>query len=133
MPYLVQWLILIFCGVLISFSMTYVTCQKFDIGAASLTGFIWSIPIFVVLVIFTTEIYGIKFIVKDYFSSAFSMFGEHYEFIGLVYALLLVNAVGICYMFYANSTNGVCNKSKDELAQFKLDLEKKLKEKQAKK
>ena len=110
-------------GIGLSILISTLTCNKTNVYLSTYEGFSWGIPILLVYWLLNSE-YTQFFL--PIFSEPMKMVSQQPEFIGKIYAMLLITCV-VTAKLYHTTDIAICVPSKDELKEFEEKLANELK------
>lgn len=110
-------------GIGLSILISTLTCNKTNVYLSTYEGFSWGIPILLVYWLLNSE-YTQFFL--PIFSEPMKFVSQQPEFIGKIYAMLLITCV-VTAKLYHTTDIGICVPSKDELKEFEAKLAAELK------
>jgi len=116
------WLV----GIILSCLISYLTCSKTDVYLSTFEGLSWGFPIFLVYWLLNSE-YTYMYVLPI-FSEPMKMVTQQPEFIGQIYAMLLITCIVTTKLFHTTDI-AICIPSKDELKKFEKKLAEELKSK----
>ena len=115
------WLV----GIILSCLISYLACSKTNIYLSIYEGLSWGLPIFLVYWLLNSD-YTTFFL--PIFSEPMKMVTQQPEFIGQIYAMLLITCIVTTKLFHTTDI-AICIPSKDELKEFEAKLAAELKSK----
>jgi len=118
-------------GIILSILISTSICQKMSVMSSIPEGISWSLPISIVYFLLNAR-YGEagypSSLILPIFVEPMRSISSNPDFIGQVYAMLLITCVVTTRMYHTTDVT-ICVKTKDELKQFAEDLSKNIKEK----
>jgi hypothetical protein len=116
------WLV----GIILSCLISYLSCSKTDVYLSTYEGLSWGLPIFLVYWLLNSE-YTYMYVLPI-FSEPMKIVTQQPEFIGQIYAMLLITCIVTTKLFHTTDV-AICIPSKDELKEFEKKLAEELKSK----
>jgi hypothetical protein len=111
-------------GIGLSILISSLTCNKTNVYLSTYEGLSWGLPIFLVYWLLNSE-YTYSYVLPI-FSEPMKMISQQPEFIGRIYAMLLITCVVTAKLYHTTDV-AICVPSKDELKEFEEKLAKELK------
>jgi len=117
---------LLLVGIILSCLISYLTCNKTDVYLSMYEGLSWGLPIFIVYWLLNSEY--TQLYVLPIFSEPMKLVTQQSEFIGQIYAMLLITCIVTTKLFHTTDI-AICLPSKNELKEFEKKLAEELKSK----